>query len=657
MRRLIFILLFFPVLLQAQTTWYVSASGNDVSGAGTLANPWRTIYKATSTVPAIDGAAGDVIHVGAGTFYIANNCDLADVTLEGEGYTTNVIWTLATDTWGIDVTNSGGTIHIRNIRFNGNSTTGRLGINVYNANNVWIHDCFFENFLRSAVAFDGSTFRTGNRFYNNTVTNCSGGLVAPYSDESIAVRLDRQTDFLFQNNTVNETIRPVTTSGIAVGGYVGNKGLQILNSTISARYRSGTHWPFGIELWYNEGLTIAYCTIPSEIDLGGYGVYKGAYVKGLDFHHNIVGPATAPGQSAVGLQIEQYCSDVYIYQNIFRNLEQPIYHCGTWTIDKVDYINGMHIYSNLFYNVNAYTNSGWAIRFETGENSDTYFPPSYIRDIDIYNNTIVASATNPARYGILLPCQATTSGVRNIDVRNNIISGFSSYPIYSYLQDNDYTQSIDTLNITYNDYYGNGHNFAYFSVFAPTHYTSATGILTTNPSFVSSSDFHLQSGSGAIRTGAYISTVTMDLDGLNFLNPPSMGAYEYTSSASIPTITTTSITAITATTATGGGTISSDGGSAVTARGVCWSTSINPVASGSHTSNGTGTRSFTSSITGLSDGTTYYVRAYATNSIGTAYGANQSFTASATPVSTGVRLLKRLNGRLLIRGNNFLKRQ
>ena len=95
----------------------------------------------------------------------------------------------------------------------------------------------------------------------------------------------------------------------------------------------------------------------------------------------------------------------------------------------------------------------------------------------------------------------------------------------------------------------------------------------------------------------------------------------------VPTVTTAAITDITSISATCGGNVTSDGGTTITARGVCWSISHNPTISSSHTTNGNGIGSFTSILTELSDNTTYYVRAYATNSVGTAYGNEVSFTA------------------------------
>ena len=90
--------------------------------------------------------------------------------------------------------------------------------------------------------------------------------------------------------------------------------------------------------------------------------------------------------------------------------------------------------------------------------------------------------------------------------------------------------------------------------------------------------------------------------------------------ALLPTLTTTAITGATGTGATSGGTITSPGGTTITASGVCWNTSPNPTVANSKTTGATASGSFTSTLTGLTTGTLYYVRAYATNTAGTAYG-------------------------------------
>jgi len=93
-----------------------------------------------------------------------------------------------------------------------------------------------------------------------------------------------------------------------------------------------------------------------------------------------------------------------------------------------------------------------------------------------------------------------------------------------------------------------------------------------------------------------------------------------------PILTTTIVSNITQTTASCGGNITSDGGVAITARGVCWSTSETPTIADNKTIDSTGTGSFSSNITGLIANTTYYVCAYAVNSAGTGYGSTISFT-------------------------------
>ena len=105
-------------------------------------------------------------------------------------------------------------------------------------------------------------------------------------------------------------------------------------------------------------------------------------------------------------------------------------------------------------------------------------------------------------------------------------------------------------------------------------------------------------------------------------------------SATLSVLTTSAVASISETGAVSGGNITDDGGASVTSRGVCWGTATSPLASGSHTTDGTGTGTFTSTITGLTAGTPYYVRAYATNSAGTAYGNELSFTTTTNPLAT-----------------------
>ncbi len=102
-----------------------------------------------------------------------------------------------------------------------------------------------------------------------------------------------------------------------------------------------------------------------------------------------------------------------------------------------------------------------------------------------------------------------------------------------------------------------------------------------------------------------------------------------TLSIEVPTLTTTEVSNITGSTANTGGTITSNGGANVTARGVVWSTSPSPTtALATKTTDGSGTGTFTSNLTGLAPATTYFVRAYATNTAGTAYGNEVSFTTT-----------------------------
>jgi uncharacterized protein (TIGR02145 family) len=128
-----------------------------------------------------------------------------------------------------------------------------------------------------------------------------------------------------------------------------------------------------------------------------------------------------------------------------------------------------------------------------------------------------------------------------------------------------------------------------------------------------------------VRAYAHNNTGTGYGNEISFTTSPLVGA----------TLTTAAVTSITSSSAISGGNISSDGGTTITARGVCWGISTNPTIAGSHTTDGTGIGSFTSSLTGLIANTTYYVRAYATNSVGTEYGNEVTFATSAVYTNCG----------------------
>ena len=164
------------------------------------------------------------------------------------------------------------------------------------------------------------------------------------------------------------------------------------------------------------------------------------------------------------------------------------------------------------------------------------------------------------------------------------------------------------------------------------------------------SNSHTTDGTGL---GGFVSTLT----GLSTNTTYYVRAYATTSQATsygeemtfttmsgIPAVSTAEVTGITVTSATCGGTVNDDGGLAITARGVCWSTSSNPTLSGSHSTDGTGLGSFSSTLTGLTPNTTYYVRAYATNSHVTVYGNQLSFTTEAGGGSGGNAPTGAING-------------
>lgn len=160
---------------------------------------------------------------------------------------------------------------------------------------------------------------------------------------------------------------------------------------------------------------------------------------------------------------------------------------------------------------------------------------------------------------------------------------------------------------------------------------------TLNPT---TNDSHLNNGTGtgefsinvtglSANTTYHVRAYAVNSKGTSYGDDVTFKTLDYTT----PTVITGEVIETTNTTAICGGKVSSGGGLTVTARGVCWSrTNENPTINDNHTTDGTGTGEFTSNITGLTANKKYYVRAYATNSMGTTYGEQKVFIAQDAPI-------------------------
>ena len=130
-----------------------------------------------------------------------------------------------------------------------------------------------------------------------------------------------------------------------------------------------------------------------------------------------------------------------------------------------------------------------------------------------------------------------------------------------------------------------------------------------------------------VNTKYYVRAYATNSAGTNYGNEVIFTTSDINKAATAPTLTTTVVTSVTETTAVSGGTITDDGGGDITDRGVSWSTSPDPYFHPVGTvTEGSGTGSFISYISGLNPGTTYYIKAYAANSADIAYGNQESFT-------------------------------
>jgi uncharacterized repeat protein (TIGR02059 family) len=505
------------------TTYYIDPLGKD-SNNGSSSSPWRTLAYACSKVT----TKGDIIHVNSGTYTETVQSILAvGVSIEGEGIKSNIISNITSGYMiYLNSVNEGtnGNQHISKINMDGNSLTSPSAIIINARSNVKIYDCTFQNFGTSGVVFNGGAgylsdapkiYATGNEFHDNIISNCAR---YEYGTDNAfgCINIGAQEGMLVYNNNINQTQRAKGYNGYPIKfySYGHNKGLKIYNNSLTAAPLMGTGYMFAIEMWNSEGgLEINNNVIYGCIDL--VKPIKGTYSRGVDIHHNLIGwdnlmPAV-DGEGEVGIHVEYSFSNLYIHNNHFRNLSMPLFVSSTTGYTLKD----LYFYSNIVENVGT-TNvnyKGWGIRMSANDNtciSDNW---------NIINNVFTGNTSGGlTAYGIQIP----EGIVSNITIRNNTIQGFSVSPVFK----NNTPSAANNVSIENNIFFENGNNNNPSGSATFANYVLDKN-LKDNPLFVSSADFHLQSGSPAIGKGLKISWITSDYDGNAINDPPSIGPFEY----------------------------------------------------------------------------------------------------------------------------------
>ena len=451
MKKLITILFFFAAITSHTATYYVSTTGNDGTGDGSIGNPWLTLYKATNTV-----TSGNTIHVNAGTYTETLTSILATgVNIEGDGITSIIKASFSTVYQmiirGVSVEGTNGNQSISNLKFDGQSATS-WAIQIQGRSNVSINNCTFINFAQRGVVWGGredngdaepTIYATGNTFHHNTMTNCSS-FDGTYGYGCLSI--GGQNGMLIHDNSI---INTGSTPGWPIklwnDGFL--DGCKIYNNTLKRPpfpYQiNGTsnYFDFCIEFFNQRGLEIYGNIIEGSIDLNYQ--TKGSYDYSVWIHDNIFGRDTQAAHGETGIWLEFQTENCIIEDNVFKSISQPI----MFSLRPASFMNDILIQRNVAYNIAQTdgTRSGHAIGIIVNDESTNYSASNWF----VYNNTFLAlDGADAPYYGISIPGGNTST---NIKVINNVVNNFNYF-----VMNCDYGGHVNGLEIKNNDLYNNG---------------------------------------------------------------------------------------------------------------------------------------------------------------------------------------------------------
>ncbi|WP_462254352.1 right-handed parallel beta-helix repeat-containing protein [Ferruginibacter sp.] len=488
------------------TTYYISPAGNDVTGTGTLLNPWRTLKKATSTV----NTTGDIIHVNTGVYTETQQCFLATgVSIEGDGVTSvlrstvNTIYTALLEVRSNEGTN--GNQHISNVKFDGTNLTTHWAVWIAGRSNVSMYNCTVVDFKDRGVIFSGrndgialppaSAYATGNKFYNNIVNNC-----ADYNGYGRGcLEMGGQEGLLVYNNTITQNSRPSGQNGWPIKytneGWL--KGVKIYNNTITKIPYANDGWSFALELFNAQGMEIYGNTIQGSLDFNYQG-NKGIYPWAIYIHDNIIKQPAISTYQEEGIIFEYSTDGCIIENNIFENLNQQIVTYPRANTLMKDII----VRKNLFKNCGkTNSNDGYLI----GGFGGALGPNWSIDNWEVYNNTFVAATTGNANPDFAINISyGGAFAVNGLKIKNNIIQGVR----LNVMLTNDRSK-FTNCQFQFNDFYGNGDNINLVPTWASSGIpfpasTTVSNNLTTNPMFVNNITYSLQVTSPLVDAGTNV---------------------------------------------------------------------------------------------------------------------------------------------------------
>lgn len=448
----------------AQTTYYISATGSDAVGNGSVNSPWRTLFKATTAVT----GAGSIIHVKAGTYTETEQARLAvGVSVEGEG-PSSIITSALKDDWKEILSlrseeGTDGNQHISNLTFDGQNLSTFWAIYVSGRSNVSIYNCSIIDFKDRGVIFNGRNddkaeapgiYATGNRFYNNTVINCAAYNTPNGVYGRGCLNIGGQEGMLIYNNNMLQNQRPHGYNGYLIkyqnDGYL--KGVKIFNNTLTkipfaGNYAGDNGWDFAIELWnVLGGLEIYDNRIQGAVDIAN--TSRGAYPFGAWIHHNRIGQPVLNSHYESGIILEFSSESVIIENNVFSKISGGI----LLNAQENTVLDSILIRHNRFEDLGRNTgngNNGSGININCGTllgNTNHYT----LSNLLVYNNTFTAAAGHAPFYGI----EITNAGAAaHIRIQKNSIRGFMAACVVA-----NPANVINDLLIENNILSGNGNN-------------------------------------------------------------------------------------------------------------------------------------------------------------------------------------------------------